>query len=104
MCHSMWPNESLERRGRGRCTPRRQAVAFVAQDHDGSLIGFIEVSLRSHADGCDPSHPVGFIEGWYVKPVFRGKRIGARLLREAPGPRGWLPRKGFRHLSRILTR
>jgi len=59
MCHSMWPNESLERRGRGRCTPRRQAVAFVAQDHDGSLIGFIEVSLRSHADGCDPSNPVG---------------------------------------------
>lgn len=54
-----------------------------SQDHDDSLIGFIEVSLRSHADGCDPSHPVGFIEGWYVKPVFRGRRIGAKLLREA---------------------
>lgn len=55
----------------------------MAQDHDDSLIGFIEVSLRSRADGCDPSHPVGFIEGWYVKLVFRGRRIGAKLLREA---------------------
>lgn len=90
MCHLLWPDESLERHAEaiapllaGRPRGNLPAVVFVAQDQDGSLIGFIEVSLRSHADGCDPSHPVGFIEGWYVKPVFRGMRIGAKLLREA---------------------
>lgn len=77
---------------------------FVAQDHDDSLIGFIEVSLRSHADGCDPSHPVGFIEGWYVKPVFRGRRIGAKLLREAErwAREACCHENGFRHLGSII--
>lgn len=90
MCHSLWPEESLERHAEdvapllaGKPRGNLPAVVFVAQDHDGSLIGFMEVSLRSHADGCDPSHPVGFIEGWYVKPAFRGRRIGAKLLRAA---------------------
>jgi len=87
MRHSLWPEESLERHAEdlapllaGKPRGNLPAVVFVAQGHDGSLIGFIEVSLRSHADGCDPSHPVGFIEGWYVKPVFRGRQIGPKLL------------------------
>lgn len=90
MCHSLWPDASLQQHTEEIApvlagSPRGglPTVVFVAQDHDLSLIGFIEVSLRSHADGCDPSHPVGFIEGWYIKPEFRGKNIGARLLREA---------------------
>ena len=29
-------------------------------------LGFAEVDLRSHADGCDPARPVGYLEGWYV--------------------------------------
>src|ERR1700735_3354131 len=40
-------------------------VIFVAED-DGEIVGFIEVGLRSHADGCDTRQPVGFLEGWFV--------------------------------------
>jgi aminoglycoside 6'-N-acetyltransferase I len=41
---------------------------------------FIDVGLRSHADGCDPRQPVGFVEGWFVQEKFRQQGIGARLL------------------------
>lgn len=58
-------------------------VIFVAEDTDGKLIGFLEVGLRSHADGCDPAHPVGFIEGWFVKDHDRRKGIGRQLLKAA---------------------
>ncbi len=47
------------------------------------LIGFLEAGLRSHADGCDPAHPVGFVEGWLVKEEMRGQGIGQRLLEAA---------------------
>lgn len=59
------------------------AEVLVAHQADGRLIGFVEVGLRSHADGCDPSHPVGFIEGWYVIPSYRRKRVGAQLIAAA---------------------
>src|SRR5450432_3975436 len=45
-------------------------VVFVAEDA-GVLAGFIEVGLRSHADGCDSRQPVGFLEGWFVLESYR---------------------------------
>jgi aminoglycoside 6'-N-acetyltransferase I len=54
---------------------------FVAEE--GVAIGFIEVGLRSHADGCDTSRPVGFIEGWFVEERVRAQGIGRELLRAA---------------------
>ena len=59
------------------------SVVLVAQEPDGRIVGFIEVGLRSHADGCDPSRPVGYVEGWYVDPASRGRKVGARLMAEA---------------------
>ena len=56
---------------------------FVADASDRALIGFVEVDLRSHADGCNPSHPVGYIEGWYVARDHRHQGIGRKLLAEA---------------------
>jgi len=58
-------------------------VVFVAEAVSGLLIGFLEASLRSHADGCDPKHLVGFVEGWFVSESQRGKGIGALLLAAA---------------------
>jgi aminoglycoside 6'-N-acetyltransferase I len=44
------------------------------------IIGFIEVGLRSHAQGCDGRRPVGFIEGWGVDATYRGRGVGKRLM------------------------
>jgi aminoglycoside 6'-N-acetyltransferase I len=57
-------------------------VVFVAEV-EGVVIGFIEVGLRSHADGCDTRHPLGFIEGWYVESSHRDGGVGRALMRAA---------------------
>jgi len=56
-------------------------AAFVAEQ-DGNLVGFVEASLRSYAEGCDSS-PVGYLEGWYVAPQYRLKGVGRRLVQAA---------------------
>src|SRR6516165_6865855 len=56
---------------------------FVAEETDGTLVGFLEVDLRSHADGCNPSQPVGYIEGWYVSESHRHCGIGRELVARA---------------------
>jgi len=56
---------------------------FVAEASDGRLVGFLEVDLRSHADGCNPSQAVGYIEGWYVAEDHRHHGIGRKLLAKA---------------------
>ena len=55
---------------------------FVAEV-DGTLVGFLQVGLRSHAESCDPLRPVGYVEGWFVRDGFRGRGIGRELLRAA---------------------
>ena len=57
-------------------------VMFVAVE-EGALLGFVEVGLRSHADGCEPSRPCGFVEGWYVKPDAKGQGVGRALIARA---------------------
>jgi aminoglycoside 6'-N-acetyltransferase I len=56
---------------------------LVAETGDGDLVGFLEVGLRSHADGCDTRVPVGFVEGWSVSELHRRKGVGAKLLAAA---------------------
>lgn len=58
-------------------------VIFLAINEDGGAAGFLQVGLRSHADGCDVSRPVGFIEGWFVRPESRGLGIGRALVSAA---------------------
>ena len=58
-------------------------IILVAEASDRGLAGFLEVDLRSHADGCNPSRPVGYVEGWYVAKNHRHRGIGRRLLAAA---------------------
>jgi aminoglycoside 6'-N-acetyltransferase I len=38
-------------------------VILVACEEDGTLSGFLEAGLRSHADGCNPTHASGSWKG-----------------------------------------
>lgn len=68
---------------------------FVAEAEQ-QLIGFIEVGLRSHANGCDGARAVGFLEGWYVARSFRRQGIGAKLVRAAEK---WCRDQGCREMA-----
>lgn len=58
-------------------------VMLVSEDENGALNGFAQVGLRSHADGCNPERPVGFIEGWFVRAELRGQGIRRKLIESA---------------------
>ena len=55
-------------------------IVLLAEELGGRVVGFIEVDLRSYADGCNPSRPVGYIEGWSCTPTYRRRRVGAKLV------------------------
>jgi aminoglycoside 6'-N-acetyltransferase I len=59
------------------------AVLLVSTDENGALTGFLSAGLRSHADGCDPARPVGYVEGWFVHEKFRKQGVGKALLNSA---------------------
>lgn len=85
----LWPDPAPEKVARelramlaGEPVTTLPLVIFVAE-LDSALVGFIEVDLRSHADGCDPRVPVGFIEGWFVRETHRRQGVGAQLVAAA---------------------
>ena len=60
--------------------PATPATAFLAIDADVHAIGFAEATLRhDYVNGTDSS-PVGFLEGWFVAPDWRGRGVGRALV------------------------
>ena len=55
---------------------------LVACSGAGVPLGFIELSIRSYAEGCTTDR-VAFVEGWYVEPGHRRRGIGTALMRAA---------------------
>jgi aminoglycoside 6'-N-acetyltransferase I len=87
---ALWPETSVEEHASeldrilaGDTPGLMPLINFVAESADGRLFGFAEVDLRSHADGCSPERPVGYLEGWYVIEAARHTGVGARLLAAA---------------------
>ena len=89
---ALWPKSSAEEHaqelrlllgGKAALVLTMPLTIFVAEASDRTLVGFLEVDLRSHADGCKPSQPVGYIEGWYVAEDHRQRGVGTKLLAKA---------------------
>ena len=92
LCEALWPKSSAEEHaqelrlilgGKAALVLTMPFTIFVAEESAGILVGFLEVDLRSHAEGCNPSQPVGYIEGWYVAEDHRDRGIGRKLLAKA---------------------
>ncbi len=80
-----------------------QEIILTADDKDcflvvaekGSVCGMLEVSLRNVVDGC-LSSPVGYMEGIYVCPEYRGHGIARKLVSAAEA---WSRDKGCREMG-----
>jgi aminoglycoside 6'-N-acetyltransferase I len=66
MREALWPTASAEEHAlevtailAGKAPVTLPLIILVAEASDGNLVGFLEVDLRSHADGCDPVRPDG---------------------------------------------
>lgn len=67
---------------------RNELESLFAQENFFALIaynanepvGFLEVSIKQHANGCRES-PVLFLEGVWVAEKFRRKKVGEKLIR-----------------------
>lgn len=56
-----------------------EATAFLCVTDQGACAGLLEVSLRNFVDGC-LGGPVGYIEGLYLDPEFRGMGLGRKVV------------------------
>ncbi|MCF4097652.1 GNAT family N-acetyltransferase [Maritalea mediterranea] len=73
--------------------PNLKAVFCAASDD--RLIGFVEISERSYADGCYDG-PVAYMEGWYIDENYRGTGVGKALVQRAID---WAKAKNYPHLG-----
>jgi aminoglycoside 6'-N-acetyltransferase I len=100
--YALWPDASVHAHAReidailqNKASSLPQVI-FVAEAADHTIAGFAEVGLRSHADGCDPLNPVGFLEGLYVVPDRRSGGIGRSLLAAAEN---WARSQGCKEMA-----
>jgi aminoglycoside 6'-N-acetyltransferase I len=84
---ALWPDDTQRNHAsaarrllNGRRSGTLPEAVFVAEATDGAVIGFAEVGLRSHVDGCDPVRPSGYLEGWFVDARWRRKGVGRALV------------------------
>lgn len=87
---TLWPESAADEHAReldaifaGAWSVSYPYCVLVADDDDGRIVGFAEVTIRSRADGCDPTRPVGFLEGWFVRDDARRRGVGVALMRAA---------------------
>jgi aminoglycoside 6'-N-acetyltransferase I len=93
---ALWPEDSVEAHAReiDEMLGSGDAWGFTAETADRDVVGFAELAIRKYANGCT-SRPVPFLEGIWVRPEFRRRGIGARLIRQVEA---FAAARGFREL------
>lgn len=99
MRYGLWPHHTVQEHEADvaempGAQHRELAAVFVAPRADGGLCGFLEMSIRSYAEGCDG--PTPYVEGWYTDEDVRGRGVGAALVRAAEG---WAAARGYREMA-----
>jgi aminoglycoside 6'-N-acetyltransferase I len=74
--------------------PLLPAVVFVSVAAPGRLNGFLELSVRNYAEGCDG--PTPYIEAWYVDADARVRGIGRALVVAAEA---WARTHGYTEIA-----
>lgn len=92
---ALWPDDDIDAAGLAAFLAGPDAVVLLAEARDGKPAGFVEVGLRSYAEGC-ASSPVAYIEGWYVEPEWRRKGVGRLLMTHAEA---WTRSRGLTELA-----
>ena len=68
---------------------------YVAESESAKIVGFIELNLRSFAEGSR-SRLVPYIEGWFVEKAHRNRGVGKSLIDKAEQ---WAKECGFNELA-----
>lgn len=73
----------------------QRETVLVWESDDGVLGGFVSLSLRPWAEGCQ-GEPVPYVEGWYVTEARRRQGIGRALIEAAER---WARSQGFTEIG-----
>jgi aminoglycoside 6'-N-acetyltransferase I len=96
---ALWPDEDADLLAhetmRHFAGAEAAGAVFVAENADDQLVGFLELGLRTFAEGCSSS-PVPFVEGWYVAAQARTQGVGRALMQAGEG---WALTRGFSELA-----
>ena len=70
------------------------SAVFVAENDDGTLDGFLELSVRDYAEGCSGDTP--YIESWFVEADLRRSGVGRKLMEAAVQ---WARQRGYTEIA-----
>lgn len=99
MRSALWPHAAAEHAGAidaffaGKAPDLDEVL--VCEHEDQAVIGFIELRIRTYAEGSDAT-AVPFVEGWFVDEDRRGRGVGAALV---AGAEAWARELGFTELA-----
>ena len=93
LAHRLWPHdneEDLRILYERLLSATENGAVFLAFD-DKRAVGFAQCQLRrDYVEGAESS-PVGYLEGIWVEPAFRGQGVAGRLLQKC---QEWAKEKG----------
>ena len=95
MRNALWPESAHERDIDRYFAGAAREPAAVLIAFNPEAIGFVELSIRAYAEGCETDR-VAFVEGWYVDAESRGSGVGAALIRAAEA---WARSQGCAELA-----